>query len=97
MKLDSGRCCRCTLLLHRLHRSLLFGVFGKRWVGSRIADPTSLIRYETDYRLHVEPTFRTLSGPEDSAVAHSGLGFRLSLQGVIAGGNLFRAHRQARQ
>jgi integrase len=36
---------------------VLFGVFGKRWLDSRVADPTSLIKYETAYRLHVAPIF----------------------------------------
>jgi integrase len=36
---------------------VLFGTFGKRWLESRVADPTSLIRYETAYRLHVNPVF----------------------------------------
>lgn len=35
----------------------LFGEFGRRWLASRIVDPASSIRYETAYRLHVEPTF----------------------------------------
>jgi integrase len=39
---------------------VLLGVFGKRWVESRIADPTSLIKYETAYRLHVVPVFAHL-------------------------------------
>jgi integrase len=36
---------------------VLLGVFGRRWLSSRIADPTTLINYETAYRLHVEPAF----------------------------------------
>ncbi|KAB2351622.1 tyrosine-type recombinase/integrase [Actinomadura rudentiformis] len=35
----------------------LFATFGKRWLGSRIVDPSSVIQYESKYRLHVEPTF----------------------------------------
>jgi integrase len=36
---------------------VLFEDFGRRWLSSRIVDPSSRIRYETAYRLHVEPTF----------------------------------------
>jgi integrase len=36
---------------------VLFGVFGKRWLDSRIVDPASMIRYEASYRLHVAPVF----------------------------------------
>ncbi|WP_424533731.1 tyrosine-type recombinase/integrase [Sphaerisporangium viridialbum] len=36
----------------------LFGAYGKRWLGSRAGiDPASLMRYESMYRLHVEPIF----------------------------------------
>jgi integrase len=35
----------------------LFGDFGKRWLGSRIVDPSTMLRYETAYRLHVAPAF----------------------------------------
>jgi len=36
---------------------VLFGEFGKRWLDSRLVDPSTAIRYETVYRLHVAPTF----------------------------------------
>jgi integrase len=36
---------------------VLFGDLGKRWLASRVVDPSSFIRYETVYRLHVEPAF----------------------------------------
>lgn len=36
---------------------VLFGDFGKKWLDSRIVDPSSMIRYETAYRLHVAPAF----------------------------------------
>ena len=36
---------------------ILFGTVGTRWLRSRIVDPSSAIRYESVYRLHVEPTF----------------------------------------
>lgn len=39
---------------------VLFGEFGKKWLQSRIVDPSSLIRYETLYRLHIEPVFAHL-------------------------------------
>ena len=35
----------------------LFSDFGKRWLASRVVDPSSILRYETAYRLHVCPTF----------------------------------------
>lgn len=35
----------------------LFGDLGKRWLESRLVDPSTIIRYETAYRLHVAPTF----------------------------------------
>lgn len=35
----------------------LFSDFGKRWLASRMVDPSSAIRYASIYRLHVEPTF----------------------------------------
>jgi integrase len=35
----------------------LFSDLGKRWIASRVVDPSSIMRYETAYRLHVEPTF----------------------------------------
>jgi hypothetical protein len=37
-------------------RELLRGV-GKRWLASRFADPATMIRYESLWRLHVEPAF----------------------------------------
>ena len=36
---------------------VLFGDLGQRWLASRVVDPSSLIRYETVYRLHIEPVF----------------------------------------
>lgn len=39
---------------------VLFGVFGKKFLESRVVDPSSIIRYETVYRLHVEPVFAHL-------------------------------------
>ncbi|WP_248965991.1 tyrosine-type recombinase/integrase [Sphaerisporangium perillae] len=35
----------------------LFGGFGGRWLSSRMVDPSTAIRYEYIYRLHVEPVF----------------------------------------
>jgi integrase len=35
----------------------LFSDFGKRWPESRVVDPSSILRYETAYRLHVCPAF----------------------------------------
>lgn len=35
----------------------LFSTVAKRWLASRNVDPTTVIRYESLYRLHVEPTF----------------------------------------
>ena len=35
----------------------LFGEFGKRWLDSRLVDPSTAMRYETAYRLHVAPVF----------------------------------------
>ena len=35
----------------------LFSVFGKRWLDSRVVDPSTMLRYETSYRLHVFPVF----------------------------------------
>jgi integrase len=37
-------------------RELLRGV-GKRWLASRVTDPATYIRYESLWRLHVEPAF----------------------------------------
>lgn len=34
-----------------------FSEVGKRWLSSRMVDPSSQIRYASAYRLHVEPTF----------------------------------------
>jgi integrase len=34
-----------------------FAEFGKKWLDSRIVDPSTEIRYETSYRLHVAPVF----------------------------------------
>ncbi|MET9272165.1 tyrosine-type recombinase/integrase [Kribbella sp. NPDC003557] len=34
-----------------------FGEVAERWLGSRVVDPASLIRYESSLRLHVEPVF----------------------------------------
>ncbi len=39
---------------------VIFRVLGTRWLGSRIADPASLLRYETAYRLHISPVFSHL-------------------------------------
>jgi hypothetical protein len=36
---------------------VLLGDLGARWLRSRMVDPATAIRYETAYRLHVEPTF----------------------------------------
>ncbi|GAA0936348.1 site-specific integrase [Actinocorallia libanotica] len=36
---------------------VLFDDIGKRWIGSRVVDPSTRLRYETVYRLHVEPYF----------------------------------------
>jgi integrase len=36
---------------------VLFGEIGKRWLDSRAADPSTILRYETAYRLHVIPIF----------------------------------------
>ncbi|MET8142725.1 site-specific integrase [Sphaerisporangium sp. NPDC005288] len=35
----------------------LLGDFGGRWLSSRMVDPSTAIRYEYIYRLHVEPVF----------------------------------------
>ena len=35
----------------------LFSDFGKRWLESRVVDPSTILRYETAYRLHVSPSF----------------------------------------
>jgi integrase len=35
----------------------LFSDFGKRWLESRVVDPSTILRYETAYRLHVSPAF----------------------------------------
>jgi hypothetical protein len=36
---------------------MLFSDFGKQWLASRVVDPSSILRYETAYRLHVCPAF----------------------------------------
>jgi integrase len=38
----------------------LLGDFGAKWLGSRVVDPASGIKYETAYRLHVAPEFAHL-------------------------------------
>jgi len=38
----------------------LFSDFGNKWLISRVADPSTLLRYETAYRLHVAPVFAHL-------------------------------------
>jgi integrase len=35
----------------------LVSEFGQRWLGSRVVDPATILRYETVYRLHVAPAF----------------------------------------
>jgi integrase len=40
----------------RAGRELLAGI-GRRWLASRVVDPSTAIRYESLWRLHVEPTF----------------------------------------
>ncbi len=35
----------------------LLSDLGNRWLGSRVVDPSSILRYETAYRLHVRPAF----------------------------------------
>jgi hypothetical protein len=35
----------------------LISDFGQRWLESRIVDPSTILRYETVYRLHVVPAF----------------------------------------
>jgi integrase len=35
----------------------LFSDFGERWLQSRVVDPSTILRYETVYRLHVCPAF----------------------------------------
>jgi integrase len=39
---------------------VLFGDFGSKWLASRIVDPSTMVRYETVYRLHVAPEFAHL-------------------------------------
>ena len=43
---------------------------GRRWLKSRVVDPTSAIRYETSWRVHVEPEFgnRSVSSVKPSEV-----------------------------
>lgn len=36
---------------------VLFSDLGKRWLSSRVVDPSTVIRYESVYRLHVSPAF----------------------------------------
>ena len=36
---------------------ILFGDLGKRWLTSRVVDPSTALRYESAYRLHVMPAF----------------------------------------
>lgn len=36
---------------------VLFSDLGKRWLSSRVVDPSTAIRYESVYRLHVSPAF----------------------------------------
>ena len=36
---------------------VLFSEFGQRWLVSRVVDPSTFLRYETAYRLHVIPSF----------------------------------------
>lgn len=36
---------------------ILFSEFGQKWMDSRVVDPSTEIRYETSYRLHVAPVF----------------------------------------
>ena len=35
----------------------LFSDFGKRWLESRVVDPSTILRYGTAYRVHVSPAF----------------------------------------
>jgi integrase len=37
-----------------------FADFGAKWLGPRVVDPSTMIRYETAYRLHVAPVFGEL-------------------------------------
>jgi integrase len=48
-----------------------FGALAERWLTSRIVDPSTLIRYETALRLHVDPVFgrRQLSSIKPSEIA----------------------------
>lgn len=39
---------------------VLFADFGVKWLDSRVVDPSTTIRYETAYRLHVAPVFGEL-------------------------------------
>ncbi|MFS2291721.1 MAG: tyrosine-type recombinase/integrase [Actinomadura sp.] len=49
---------------------VVFGDLGKRWLASRVVDPATLARYESAYRLHIEPTFgrRQVKGIRPSQV-----------------------------
>jgi integrase len=38
---------------------ILFGEVAARWLGSRMVDPKTAIKYEVTYRLHVAPTFES--------------------------------------
>jgi integrase len=46
------------------------GAIGKRWLASRVVDPSTRIRYESLWRLHVEPTFgsRAVKAIKPSAI-----------------------------
>jgi hypothetical protein len=35
----------------------LFADFGRRWLASLVVDPSTVLRYESAYRLHVQPLF----------------------------------------
>ncbi len=49
---------------------VVFGDLGKRWLASRVVDPATLARYESTYRLHIEPAFgrRQVKGIRPSQV-----------------------------
>jgi integrase len=52
---------------------ILFSDVAYRWLSSRVVDPSSLVRYETAYRLHVIPAFRAPPGPRHQAVGNPGV------------------------
>lgn len=54
----------------------LLRTLGKRWLASHVTDPSTMIRYESLWRLHVEPALRPAPGQGHPSLGNPGVASR---------------------